>query len=464
MFSKEIYIARREELKKRVGNGVIILFGNNDAPCNYPANAYRYRQDSCFLYFFGQQREGLVGVIDVDNDEEYLFGNDIDIDDIVWFGYVPSVKELAEEVGVMHSAPMKELRDYIDRAQQSHQPIHFLPQYRSDIQIQMADIFGFHPLETKQHASVTLIKAIVAMRRVKRPEELTEMRKAAEIGYEMHVAAMRHCREGVTEHQIAGILDGIAMSRGRGIAFQTILTMHGEIQHGIPSFNPLQAGRLMLCDAGAENKENYCSDNTRVTPVSGKFTERQKGIYETVKAAHDWVMAEAKPGVRWLDMHLGACRILTDHLKQLGLMKGNTDDAVAAGAHAMFMPHGLGHHMGLDVHDMEGLGQEYVGFSDEVRPSTQFGLNYLRCGIPLEKGFVMTDEPGCYFIPHLIDLWKGQGLHKEYINYDEVEKYRDFGGIRLEDDLLITDTGNRLVGDKMIPIEINDVEEVTFNG
>ena len=320
MFNKEIYTSRREELKKRVGNGVIVLFGNNDAPCNYPGNTYRYRQDSSFLYFFGQQREGLVGVIDVDNDEEYLFGNDIDIDDIVWFGYVPSVKELATEVGVSHSAPMAELRDYIDRAQQLHQPIHFLPQYRSDIQIQMADIFGFHPLETKQHASVTLIKAIVAMRRVKRPEELEELREAADIGYEMHVAAMRNCRAGVTEHHIAGIIEGIAMSKGRGYSFQSILTMHGEIQHGIPSFKPLQAGRLMLCDAGAENKENYCSDNTRVTPVSGKFTEQQKGIYEAVKAAHDWVMAEARPGVKWLDMHLGACRILTDHLKQLGLM------------------------------------------------------------------------------------------------------------------------------------------------
>ena len=464
MFKKEIYITRREELKKRVGNGVIVLFGNNDAPCNYAGNTYRYRQDSSFLYFFGQQREGLVGVIDVDNDEEYLFGNDIDIDDIVWFGYVPSVRELAAEVGVLHSAPMKELRDYIDRAQQDRRPIHFLPQYRSDIQIQMADIFGFHPLETRQHASVTLIKAVVAMRRVKRPEELEELREAADIGYEMHVAAMKNCREGVTEHHIAGIIEGISMSRGRGYSFQSILTMHGEIQHGIPSFRPLEAGRLMLCDAGAENKENYCSDNTRVTPVSGRFTEQQRGIYEAVKAAHDWVMAEARPGVKWLDMHLGACRILTDHLKQLGLMKGNTDDAVAAGAHAMFMPHGLGHHMGLDVHDMEGLGQEYVGFSDEVRPSTQFGLNYLRCGIPLEKGFVMTDEPGCYFIPHLIDLWKGQGLHKEYINYDEVEKYRDFGGIRLEDDLLITETGNRLVGDKMIPIEIADVEAAAGKG
>lgn len=464
MFTKSIYIARRDELKKRVGNGIIILFGNNDAPCNYPANAYRYRQDSSFLYFFGQKREGLVGVIDVDNNKEYLFGNDIDIDDIVWFGYVPSVKELAAEVGVDNSAPMSELRDFIDRAQQLRQPIHFLPQYRGDIQIQMADLFGFHPLETREKASLTLIKAIVAMRRRKRPEEIEEMRKAAEIGYDMHVTAMKQCREGVTEHYIAGLLDGIAMSRGCGTSFQTILTQHGEIQHGMPTFRTLEAGRMILCDAGAENQEFYCSDNTRVTPVSGRFTEQQKAIYLSVKAAHDWVMAEAKPGVRWLDIHLGACRILTDHLKQLGLMKGNTDDAVAQGAHALFMPHGVGHHMGLDVHDMEGLGQIYVGFNDEIRPSTQFGLNCLRCGIPLEEGFVMTDEPGCYFIPHLIDLWKGQGMHKEYINYDEVEKYRDFGGIRLEDDLLITAAGNRLVGDKMIPIEIDDVEALAGVG
>lgn len=458
MFSKEIYVQRRAELKQRVGEGLILLFGNNNAPNNYPANTYHFRQDSCFLYYFGQKREGLVGVIDVDNDKEYFFGDDIDIDDIIWYGYVPSVKDLAAEVGVANAAPMKELKTLVEAAQGKGQTIHFLPQYRHDLMIQLADLVGIHPLQTKEKASVALIQAIVDMRAVKKPEEVAELKKAADIGYLMHTTAMKLCAPGVSEKHIAGIVEGIAMSMGEGYSFPTILSMHGEIQHGFPSYAPMEAGRLMLCDAGAENKENYCSDNTRVTPISGKFTQQQRDIYTAVEAAHDWVIENAKPDVKWLDMHLGACRILTEHLKAIGLMKGNTEEAVRAGAHALFMPHGLGHMMGLDVHDMEGLGQNYVGFDDEVQPSTQFGLNCLRCGRRLQPGFVMTDEPGIYFIPHLIDLWKGQGMHKDFINYDAIEAFRDFGGVRLEDDIIITDTGCQIIGEKVIPYHIDDVE------
>lgn len=459
MFAKDIYVQRRAELKARVGDGLILLFGNNDAPSNYPANAYRFRQDSCFLYFFGQKREGLVGVIDVDNDKEYIFGNDIDIDDIIWFGYVPSVSDLAAEVGVSNTAPMSELQTLIDAAKAKGQTIHFVPQCRHDLMIQLADLVGIHPLQSKEKASVKLIKAIVDMRAVKKPEEVAELKKAADIGYMMHTTAQKLCAEGVTEKYIAGVIEGIAMSYGDRYSFQSILSMHGEIQHGYPSHTPMEAGRLMLCDAGAESNENYCSDNTRVTPISGKFTQRQRDIYGAVEAAHDWVIENAKPDVKWLDMHLGACRIITDHLKTIGLMKGDTEDAVRAGAHAMFMPHGLGHMMGLDVHDMEGLGQNYVGFDDEVQPSTQFGLNCLRCGRRLQKGFVMTDEPGIYFIPHLIDLWRAEKKHTDFINYDAVEKFKDFGGVRLEDDIIITDTGCEVIGDKIIPYHIDDVEE-----
>ncbi|MBQ0047355.1 MAG: aminopeptidase P family protein [Prevotellaceae bacterium] len=459
MFAKEIYVQRRSELKKRIGEGIILLFGNNDAPSNYPSNAYRFRQDSCFLYYFGQRRDGLVGVIDVDNDQEYFFGDDIDIDDIIWFGYVPSVNDLANEVGVSNSAPMSQLKTLIDKAVAKGQTIHFLPQCRHDIMIQLSDLVGIHPLQTKEKASVKLIKAIVDMRAIKKPEEIAELKDAAEIGYMMHTAAMKACAPGVTEKHIAGIIEGIAMSYGDRYSFQSILSMHGEIQHGYPSFAPMEAGRLMLCDAGAENKENYCSDNTRVTPISGKFTQKQKEIYQAVEAAHDWVIENSKPGVKWLDMHLGACRIITEHLKAIGLMKGDTEEAVRAGAHAMFLPHGLGHMMGIDVHDMEGLGQNYVGFDDEVQPSTQFGLNCLRCGRRLQPGFVMTDEPGIYFIPHLIDLWKSEKKHMDFINYDAVESYKDFGGIRIEDDILITETGCELIGDKIIPYHVKDVEE-----
>lgn len=459
MFAKEIYVQRRAELKARVGEGLILLFGNNDAPSNYPANAYRFRQDSCFLYFFGQKREGLVGVIDVDNDKEYIFGDDIDIDDIIWTGYVPSVSDLATEVGVSNSAPMAELQTVVNSAKAKGQTIHFVPQCRHDLMIQLADLVGIHPLQSKEKASVKLIKAIVDMRAVKKAEEVAELKKAADIGYMMHTTAQKLCAEGVTEKYIAGVIEGIAMSYGDRCSFQSILSMHGEIQHGYPSHSPMEAGRLMLCDAGAETDENYCSDNTRVTPISGKFTQRQRDIYGAVEAAHDWVIENAKPDVKWLDMHLGACRIITDHLKAIGLMKGDTEEAVRAGAHAMFMPHGLGHMMGLDVHDMEGLGQNFVGFDDEVQPSTQFGLNCLRCGRRLQKGFVMTDEPGIYFIPHLIDLWRSEKKHTDFINYDAVEAFKDFGGVRLEDDIIITDSGCEIIGDKIIPYHIDEVEE-----
>jgi Xaa-Pro aminopeptidase len=458
MFAKSTYIERRSLLKKLVGDGLIVIFGNNDAPSNYPANAYKFRQDSSFLYYFGQHREGLVGVIDVDNDKEWLIGDDIDINDIIWTGFVPSVSDLGAEVGVANSAPMSSLKTMVDKAKAEGKTVHYLPPYRHDTMIQISDLLGMHPLKTREMASLKLIKAVVDMRAVKSDEEVEEIERAMEIGYDMHMTAMRACAPGVTEQHIAGLMEGIAHGRGCKVSFQSIVTMHGEIQHGYPSLRPLEAGRLLLVDAGAETVNNYCSDNTRVTPISGKFTPRQRDIYSIVEACHDLAIEKAKPGVKWMDVHLDVCRLMAERLKAVGLMKGNTEDAVQAGAHAMFLPHGLGHMMGMDVHDMEGLGQVYVGFDDEVRPSTQFGLNCLRCGRRLQKGFVMTDEPGIYFIPHLIDLWRSEGKHTEFINYDLLETYKDFGGIRLEDDILITDDGCRVLGKNTIPYHIDDVE------
>lgn len=458
MFAKSTYIERRCLLKKLVGDGLIVIFGNNDAPSNYPANAYKFRQDSSFLYYFGQHREGLVGVIDVDNDKEWLIGDDIDINDIIWTGFVPSVSDLGAEVGVANSAPMSSLKTMVDKAKAEGKTVHYLPPYRHDTMIQISDLLGMHPLKTREMASLKLIKAVVDMRAVKSDEEIEEIERAMEIGYDMHMTAMRACAPGVTEQHIAGLMEGIAHGRGCKVSFQSIVTMHGEIQHGYPSLRPLEAGRLLLVDAGAETVNNYCSDNTRVTPISGKFTPRQRDIYSIVEACHDLAIEKAKPGIKWMDVHLDVCRLMAERLKAVGLMKGNTEDAVQAGAHAMFLPHGLGHMMGMDVHDMEGLGQVYVGFDDEVRPSTQFGLNCLRCGRRLQKGFVMTDEPGIYFIPHLIDLWRSEGKHTEFINYDLLETYKDFGGIRLEDDILITDDGCRVLGKNTIPYHIDDVE------
>lgn len=458
MFNKETYTRRRSELKRIVGNGIIILFGNNEAPANYPANAYApMRQDSTFLYYFGQHRDGLVGVIDIDNDKETLFGDDIDVEDIVWMGFTPSVADLAAEVGVANRAPMKELSSLV-----SHLPsrkIHFLPPYRFDTKIQIMDLLGIHPSKQKEAASIDLIKAVVKMRSTKEPQEIEAIERACDVGYAMHTTAQLLIKPGITERFIGGQVDGIARSLAQGVSFATIFSQHGEIMHGNPSDAKLEAGRLALCDAGCE-LDDYCSDNTRTMPVTGKFTQRQLEIYSIVEACHDYVLQVAKPGVKYADVHFAVCRLMTERLKELGLMKGDVDEAVRAGAHAMFLPHGLGHMMGMDVHDMEGLGQIYVGFDDETRPNLeQFGTNCLRMGRRLEPGFVVTDEPGIYFIPALIDEWKANGHCKEFINFDLLDTYRDFGGIRIEDDLLITADGCRFLGSKRIPYHPQDLEE-----
>lgn len=459
LFSKSTYVERRNELKKLVGSGLIVLFGNNDSPANYPSNTYKFRQDSSFLYYFGLHRNGLVGVIDVDNDREYLVGDEIDIEDIVWYGSVTSVAEMAEMTGVARTAAMRELPAIVESAKAQGEEVHFLPPYRFDNQIQIMDLLGIHPSQQKAAASLKLIAAVVKMRTTKTEEEIAELERAAKIGYEMHTTAMRLCRPGITEQYIGGMVDGIANAYGCMVSFQTIATQHGEVMHGNPSPAKLEAGRLMLVDAGAETNENYCSDNTRTTPVSGVFTQKQKDIYNIVVECHDHVLEVAKPGVKWWDVHFAVCRIITERLQQLGLMKGDVEESLKAGAHAMFLPHGLGHSMGMDVHDMEGLGQVYVGFDNEVRPSTQFGTNALRFGRRLQKGFVVTDEPGIYFIPALIDDWKKNGTNAQFLNFDKIDEYRDFGGIRIEDDVLITDEGCRFIGSKRIPYHVEDVEE-----
>ncbi len=459
MFNKETYIRRRSELKKLVGNGVIILFGNNEAPANYPANGYApMRQDSSFLYYFGQHRDGLVGVIDIDNDEELLIGDDIDVEDIVWMGYTPSVADLAAEVGVSKTAPMKELKALCNEALRQKRPVHFLPPYRFDTKIQIMDLLGIHPSQQKEAASLQLIKAVVKMRATKEPQEIEAIERACDVGYAMHTTAQLLIRPGITERFVGGQVDGVARSLAQGVSFATIFTQHGEIMHGNPSDAKLEEGRLALCDAGCELND-YCSDNTRTMPVSGKFSQRQLEIYTIVEACHDYVLEVAKPGVKYADVHFAVCRLMTERLKELGLMKGDTDEAVAAGAHAMFLPHGLGHMMGMDVHDMEGLGQIYVGFDEETRPNLeQFGTNCLRMGRRLEEGFVVTDEPGIYFIPHLIDLWRKEGHCAEFLNFDKLETYKDFGGIRIEDDLLITKDGCRFMGKQRIPYHPDELE------
>ena len=465
MFNKETYIRRRDELKKLVGKGIILIFGNNESPCNYPANAYYpFRQDSSFLYFFGQKRDGLVGVIDIDNNCDMLIGDDIDIEDIVWYGSVDSVKDMAEQVGVSKTAPMAHLKEICDEAKAKGRRIHFLPPYRHDIKIQIMDLLGIHPSEQKEAASMDLIMSVIKMRSAKEQQEIEELERAAVIGYKMHTTAMRLTKPGLTEKYIGGQVDGIAYSYGAMPSFATIFTQHGEIMHGNPSMSVLEDGKLALCDCGAETINHYCSDNTRTFPVNGKFTQRQLEIYSIVEACHDYVLEVAKPGVKYMDVHFAVCRLMTERLKELGLMKGDTEEAVCAGAHAMFLPHGLGHMMGMDVHDMEGFDQRYVGFDEETRPNLeQFGTNALRMGRRLEEGFVVTDEPGIYFIPALIDEWRAKGHCADFLCFDKIETYKDFGGIRIEDDVLITKDGCRFIGKDRIPYHPAEMEEFMKN-
>ena len=460
MFETSVYKNRRARLKEKVKSGLVLILGNGEAPANYTDNTYKFRQDSSFLYFFGLNQPGFAGVIDIDSGDEYIFGNDVDMDDIIWMGPQPSVKDMAARVGVSKTAPFARLADCMKTAISQGRRIHFLPPYRFRNMLLLEELLGIRPALVKNYASLELIKAVVDLRSVKEPCEIEEITKACNIGYEMHTAAMRNCKPGVKEQYIAGLIEGIAASYGSMVSFPVILSQNGETLHNHDHSQILQEGRMMLTDAGAEEVSHYCSDFTRTVPVGGKFLTRQKEVYNIVLAANNKAIEIAKPGVTYQYVHLEVCKVLAQGLKDLGLMKGDVNEAVAAGAHALFMPHGLGHMVGLDVHDMEDLGQIYVGYDDETRPIDQFGTSSLRMGRRLQEGFVITDEPGCYFIPALIDQWRAQGMHKEFLNYDKIETFKDFGGIRLEDDILIIPGGSRFLGDKRTPITVEEVEEI----
>jgi Xaa-Pro aminopeptidase len=463
MFSKETYIQRRAFLRQKIGSGLILIPGNHESPMNYSENTYHFRQDSTFLYFFGLDLPGMFGVIDVDNNLDLLYANDLDIEDIIWMGPQKSVAEQAFVVGVDVSAPLDKLGQTVERAIQSGRRIHFLPPYRAGNMIQLSRLLGIRAFKLKQYASMALIQACVSMRSVKDAEEIAEIERACAIGYEMHVTAMKMAQPGITEQQIAGLIEGIALSKGTGTSFPTILTQNGETLHNHNHSFTLEPGRLMIVDAGAESNGHYASDFTRTIPVGGKFSQKQLEIYNIVLAANNQAFSLTKPGITYQSVHLQAARVIASGLKELGLMKGDVDEAVASGAHALFFPHGLGHMMGLDVHDMEDYGQIHVGYDDEIRPIDQFGTAYLRLGRRLQPGFVITNEPGIYFIPALIEKWEKEQINAGFINFAKVRDYIGFGGIRLEDDTLVTETGARLLGNR-IPINPEEVEAVVASG
>jgi Xaa-Pro aminopeptidase len=455
MFAKEVYIQRREELKNLVRSGVVLLLGNGEASINYEGNDYTFRQDSSFLYYVGLDTPNLAYILDIENNKEFLIGDELTLDDIIWMGNLPSLKERANAVGIETVLPFSHLPQLVP----DNRKLHYLKPYRYRNKLILSELSGKNTDTAAQNFSVELTKAIVKMRLIKSAEELKEMENAGQTGYAMHIVAMKMCQPNVSEREIAGMIEGLAISEGTRVSFPTILSMNGQTLHNHDHSGILEPGRLMLCDAGAENVNYYASDFTRTTAIGGNYSQKQKNIYNIVLKALNDSIDLAKPGITYKSVHRNAYRIIFEGLRDLGLTKGDTEEALAAGAPALFMPHGLGHALGLDVHDMENLGETFVGYDDEIQRDTLFGYKSLRFGKRLEAGHVLTVEPGIYFVPQLIAKWEQEKINTGFINFGEVKKYLDFGGIRLEDDITITPTGSRFVYGKRLPVTVEEVEK-----
>ncbi len=458
MFSEQTYVDRRNKLRQNMQSGILLFLGNDESPMNYVDNPFHYRQDSTFLYYFGLSHAGLNAVIDLDEDQDILFGDDLTVEDIVWMGTQPSLKERGAKVGIKNIQASDDLPKYLKQAQEKGRTIHFLPPYRAEHRLKLHAWLNISPIEADRHTSENFIKAVVDQRNYKSEEEIQEIEKAVNTSVDMHVEAMKMVRPGLSEAVVAGRVQDIAVAAGGNLAFPTIATIHGETLHNHYHGNIMESGDMFLLDAGAETDMGYAGDLSSTFPVAPSFTDRQKEIFAVAFDAHEKAIYALKPGTKFKDVHLLACKTIASGLKDLGFMKGDVDEAVSQGAHALFFQCGLGHMMGLDVHDMENLGEEYVGYAGEKK-STQFGLKSLRLGRELEPGFVLTVEPGIYFIPELIDMWKADNKFSDFINYNKVEEYKDFGGLRNEENFVITEDGYRLLG-KPKPKSIEDVESV----
>ena len=462
MFSPSTYKKRRDELRKMMPDGILFFPGNNEASFNYPSNTYSYRQDSTFIYYFGLQEPGLAAVMDIDDGSECLFGDDCTMQDIIWIGQQPSMTDKAATIMVNQTQPCAALSAVLQKAQQQGRTVHFLPPYRAETKIHLWELLGIPPAQQKENASVPLIKAVVKMRMVKEPQEIEQIEAAIATTCQMHTYVMKHARADMVEMELAGAIEGIALANGGHVSFPVILSVNGQILHNHYHGHTMRDGQLLLTDAGAEITMGYAGDITRTIPVSGHFDARQKAIYQTVLKANLKGIEMSRPGVYYRDVHLAAAQVIADGLKDVGVMRGNMEDAVAQGAHTLFFPHGLGHAMGLDVHDMEGFGEDYVGYDDTISRSTEFGLRSVRFGRRLEPDFVLTVEPGIYFIPALIDQWEAEKRFAEFIDYEALKSYRDFGGIRIEDDILITDNGCRVLGTP-VPKTVEEIERTCFS-
>jgi Xaa-Pro aminopeptidase len=460
MFASNVYIKRQKRLRDDIGSGIILLLGNNESPMNYAGNSYPFRQDSSFLYFFGLDKPGLAVVIDVDEGTETVFGDDLTIDDIVWTGPQPSLQEISLNAGISKTEPKNILKSTIDKARGQNRAIHFLPQYMPENTLMLGELLGITPAEVPGHVSEVLIRAVVAQRSKKTPEEIEQIEEAVGTSREMQIAAMEKARPGMYEREIAGMMEGIAVSKGVRLAFPTIFSIHGETLHNIGCENLMNQGDIAVNDSGAESSMHYAGDITRTIPIGGKFSQQQREIYRVVLKAQETAIAAIKPGIEFRQIHRLACVAVLAGLKELGFIKSSPEEAVEAGAHTLFFQCGLGHMLGLDVHDMQALGEEFVGYTDTIKRRMEFGWQWLRLAKALETGYVITVEPGIYFIPALIDRWKPERKFSEFINYEQVEKYRGFGGIRIEDDVLVTEDGCRVLGPG-IPKGIDEVEAIT---
>jgi Xaa-Pro aminopeptidase len=459
MFPAEVYMSRREDLIQRIESGLILLLGNEESPMNFRDNAYPFRQDSTFLYFFGLASPGFTGIIDCDSGESWLFSDDLTIDDYIWMGYQSSVAEMALACGVRKTGSSDDTALFLARAAAGSREIHFLPPYRDTNRLKLSQWLNISFSEVANRVSEKLIYAVADKRNHKEPREIEEINRAVNMSVDMHVAAMKCCRPGVSEAFVAAEAEHAIHLQGGRPSFHTIATIHGEILHNHFYDNTLKKGDLFLLDAGAETQLGYAGDLSSTVPVGGRFSPVQSEIYSLTLKSHELAVSLLKPGVTFLDIYYESARVIVEGLKGMGLMKGSTNDALEQGAHALFFPCGLGHLMGLDVHDMEDLGEEIVGYGG-AKKSTQFGVKSLRLGRKLEPGFVLTIEPGIYFIPQLIDLWKGENRHREFIDYNTLEKFRSFGGIRNEENFLITPDGYQLLG-KAKPKSIEEVETIT---
>lgn len=454
MFAKETYVQRRAQLKKNMGSGVLLFLANDEQGLHYEDNTFRYRQDSTFLYYFGLSFAGLSAIIDIDEDKEIIFGDELTIDHIVWMGTQPTLKEKSERVGINETRPYGEVEEYLHKAIQNGRTVHYLPPYRAEHKLKLMDWLGIPP--ARQEGSIPFIRAIVAQRSYKSAEEIVEIEKACDVTADMHTTAMKVIRPGMYEYEVVAEMNRIAEMNNCQLSFATIATVNGQTLHNHYHGNKVKPGDLFLIDAGAEIELGYAGDMSSTVPADKTFTPKQRAVYEIQNAMHLAAVDALRPGIPYMEVYELTARTLVDGMKGLGLMKGNTEDAVREGAHALFYPHGLGHMMGLDVHDMENLGEVWVGYDGQPK-STQFGRKSQRLARPLEPGFVLTVEPGVYFIPELMDKWQSEKKFMDFVNYDKLQEYRTFGGIRNEEDYLITADGARRLG-KKIPLTPEEVE------